>query len=107
MYHRKRDHPGNVFQCKNYATGNCRRSNEDCWYPHGQLHTPAHRVVRQIVPNISSRQDFPEAPILDQRNQLMGQQTQTKQVLIMLQQQQQNQNRQMEIVMNQLAQLMN
>ena len=92
MYHRKHDHPGSVFQCENYLTGRC---NEDSWYPHGQLHTPALPVVRQIVPNTSSRQDFPEAPILDQRNPLLGQQTQTKQVLIMLQQQQQNQNRQM------------
>ena len=103
MKHRKCDHPDNVSPCKNYVLGNCRRSNNDCWYQHGQLPTPAQHVVRQILPNISSRQDFPEAPILDQR---MGKQTQTKQVLIMLQQQQQKQNQQMDIVMNQLAQLM-
>ena len=68
MHHRKRDHPGNVSQCKNYILGNCRRGYDDCWYHHGQLPTPAHRAVRQTIPNISSRQDFPEAPVLDQRN---------------------------------------
>ena len=106
MQHRKRYHPGNACQRKNYILGNCRKDDDDCWYHHGQLPTTAHRVVRQTIPNISSRQDFPEVPVLDQRNQWTGQHTQTKQLLIMLQQQQQNQNKQMEIVMNQLAQLM-
>ena len=33
MNHKKREHPSNII-CKNFCLGNCRRSEDQCWYLH-------------------------------------------------------------------------
>ena len=36
MYHRKREHPMSVATCRNKLTGQCRRSDDTCWWSHEQ-----------------------------------------------------------------------
>ena len=34
MFHRKKDHPRIVKQCRNFQAGNCYLSGDECWYKH-------------------------------------------------------------------------
>ena len=56
MHHKKKHHPTNTFECKNFIIGNCRRSHNngaDCWYRHSQLQTPR-TVQNRAGPNYAS-----------------------------------------------------
>ena len=67
MNHRKREHPSFIL-CKDFLSGNCRRSEKECWYIH-QTFLPRHVTTSNVSSNIvnsnplsQSRQDIQAPP---------------------------------------------
>jgi len=91
MKHRKSDHATTVSICREFLHSSCSRGDDRCWYRHQTNKQPSpqeeqlqSRVTpRQVVPQINSTVDFPQAHQLKEPPSNMNNQQPSDQITIL------------------------